>query len=393
MSNQIENKQMALAQLLANNRLTKIAGDQKITHKTPYAQDNLGKEQTEKVNSLEGTIASTPAAADAVTPGKVDTPPNCQNLNKEPCAAMSNTGSSINVMDQTGNPASLKKSAAYYRHELAGILSKMNKQAMDKKAAEEHFNENFRTGTEVMQKLASLTPNSTAEDLEEAQEELIKLASTNPVFQEYRNQLLMRKLAEDVEELAAAEGISPEEAAAALDEAAAQDPTIMEDAEDEATGEAVAGLADAEAETDDLMQGVQQLADGASQFTGQEVTPDMILDAIDEVEAQAEELGVPPEALIQAAMDEIQGAGGGDAEVTPEDEANAQAILDEAAANGVSPDEVLQMAAEELGGGEEAPAEGGEEASAEEGETKEAGYRFNSSRAAYVSHLMHGGNK
>lgn len=425
MSNQIENKQMALAQLLANNRLTKIAGDQTITHKTPEDQKSLGKEQTEEIKNLEGINAATPPAADAVTPEKVDTPPNCQDLNKKPEAAMAGTGSTVSVMDQAGNPANLKKSAADYRHELAVILHKMNDSAMQKKAAEEQLNENFRTGTEVMQKLAALTPQSTEEDIKAAQDELVKLASTNPVFQEIRNQLLMQKLAADVEELAAAEGISPEEAAAALDEAAAADPSIMADAEDEATGEAVAGLADAEAQTDELMQGVQQLADGASAYTGQEVTADDILNAIDEVEAKAEKLNVPPEALIQAAMEEMQGgAGGGEAEVTPEDEANAQAIMDEAAANGISPDEVLQMAAEELGGGEgaapaaapaeaapaepapaeaaptePAPAEGekkeatGEgkpsEDKKEDGEKKEAGFQFKSERAAKASKLLH----
>lgn len=385
MSNQIENKQMALAQLLANNRLTKIAGDQKITHKTPEAQNSLGKEQTSEINeNLEGINAATEAAADQPK-DKVQTPPNCQNLNQKPCAAMSETGTSINVMDQTGKSTDLTKSAADYRHELAGILSKMNKQAMEKKAAEQ-LQKDFRTGTQVMQKLASLTPNSTEKDLKDAQDELVKLASTNPVFQQYRDYVLMRKLAADAEELAAAEGVSPEEAAEALDAVAAEDPAIMADAEDEATGEAVAGLADAEGEADALMQGVQQLADGASAFTGEEVTADDILDAIDQVEAQAEEMGVPPEALIQAAMDELQGADGGDAEITPEDEANAQAIMEEAAANGISPDEVLQMAAEELGegGGEAAP----EEAPAE-GEVKEAGFKFTSPRAAYVSHLVH----
>lgn len=379
MSNQLETKRLTLAKMLAANRLTKVASDQDIEHKEdPTEQKNLGKEQTGEIKDLEGTNAATQAAANKSS-DSVDTPPNCQDLNKPAQAALASTGTSVKAIHQCGAPAEMPKSAADYRSRLAGILNKLNKKASAESAR-------VKTGTEVLKKFASLNSNSTAQDIEEAKSELVKLASSNPLFTVCRDQILMRKLAEDVDALAKAEGISPEEAADALDAAAAENPEMIEEATDEANGEAVADLAGAEEQTAALMDGAQQLADNASAVLGQEVTPDQILNAIDEVEAQAAELGVPPEALVQAAMEEIQGAGE-TPEVTPEDEANAQAILDEAAANGVSPEEVIQMAAEELGG------QGSEEAAPAQADMpKEASFkptRARTTRAAYVQHLMH----
>lgn len=366
MANQITNQAKALARILSANGLTKVAECQDIETTTPVAgQDNRGAEETKEIHEgIEGVNADTAAAANKPSE-KVDTPPNCQDLNKPAEAALSATGTSENTQSQDGCPASFPKSAADYRGRLAQILAGAR---MSKQAAVEEFQENFRTGTEVMQKLASLNEKSTEQDLAEAQDELMKLAATNPLFNVCRDRILQQKLAADIDAYAEAEGVSPDEAAAALDEAAAADPSILQEASDEADGEAVAELADAEGQADQMMAGVQQLADNASQALGTEVTPDDIMNAIDEVEAQAEQLGVPPEALIQAAMEDMMG--GSEPEVSPEDEANAQAILDEAAANGVSPDEVLQMAAEQLGGEEAAPAEKAPEV--EEGEKKEA---------------------
>jgi len=373
MSNQLENKRRTLAQMLANSRLTKIGADQEISHTEPEKQDDLGAEQQQEIkDNVEGVLASTEAAANNDTK-KVQEVPNCQSLNTTSEAALASTGTEVHTMDQEGDRATFPKSASAYRTKLAGILSRMSKKA----SAEPEVT----TATEVLTKFASLTKQASEQELNDAKQSLLKLASTNPLFGVCRDHILMRKLAEDVEALAEAEGVSPEEAADALDAAAAQDPSIMEEANDEADGEAVAELASAEGAADEMMQGAQQLADNASSFLGEEVTADDILDAIDEVEAQAEAMGVPPEALIEQAMQELQG---GDEDVSAEDEANADAILEEAAANGISPEEVIQMAADQLGG-EEAPAE---EPPAEE--TKQASVRqARTPRAAYVQHLLH----
>lgn len=370
MSTQLENKQRTLAQMLAANRLTKIAADQEIKHTSLTAQKSLGKEQTDVVNgTCDGILASTEAAANKDR-DTVDTPPNCQNLNTEAQTAFANTGSHINAMNQNGTPANFPKSASFYRHQLAGILKQAN---------------HVYTATEVLDKVASLTPYSSEYELASAQDALLKIASTNQVFTTVRDNILMRKLAEDAQALAEAEGISPEEAASALDAAAEGDPSIIESAADEANGEALASVADAEQGAAELDEGIQNLADNASAALGADVTPDDIVNACADVEAQAEQLGVPPEALIQAAMEDLQGNGEDD--VSPEDLENAQAILDEAAANGVSPEEVIDMAANEM-------ADDGDDSGEEEdaGEVKQAsyyGYRAATPRAAYVQSLLH----
>ena len=417
MSSQLENKQRTLAQMLAANRLTKIASDQEIEHETPLDQTNLGKEQQEEIkDNVEGILASTPAAADAPK-DNVETPPNCQNLNKDPEAALASTGTEINTMEQDGTPTTFPKSASYYRQTLANLL----KQASAAKAAPEaapaapsyarelatlvkrasastksqeqpQGNPDFRTGIEVFEKFAALTPQSTDEERQHCADELVKLANTNPMFCVCRDRILMEKLAEDAVALAEAEGITPEEAADNLDAAAEADPSIMEEAEDEANGEALAELAGAEQDTEDMMAGAEQMAQNASDQFGVEVTSDDILNAIDEVEAEADRLGVPPEALIQAAMEQMQGGEGEEEEVSPEEEAEAQQVLDQAADLGVSPEEVLQMAAENIGGGEgeggETPAE--EPKTEEEGTEKQASVKVAATpRAAYVQQLMH----
>lgn len=396
MSNQLQQKAATLAQILAANKLTKAA-EQEIEHKGLLDQTNLGKEQTEEIHqNVEGVNADTPAAANP-SHENVQEVPGAQSLNASPESALNATGTTVDTItpdgNATGTPAEQAKSASDYRAELAGILAAMKKQASAQAApaanapanTKEANADDFRTGSEVLAKFASLTPNSTEEDLAAAKEELVKLASTNPVFHICRDRILMAKMAEDIDALAEAEGISPEEAAAELDAAAEANPDMMAEMEDEANGEAVADLAAAEEATDAFMGDIQGMADNASAALGQEVTPDMIIAAADETVALADELGVPPEALIQAAMEEMMGAGAAP-EVTPEDEANAQAILDEAAANGISPEEVIQMASEELGGAPEAPAA---EPAAEPPVEKAASLqkRAGTMRAAFVQEL------
>lgn len=391
MSNQLQQKAATLAQILAANKLTKAA-EQEIEHKGLLDQTNLGKEQTEEIHqNVEGVNADTPAAANP-SHENVQEVPGAQSLNASPESALNATGTTVDTItpdgNATGTPAEQAKSASDYRAELAGILASMKKQASAQAApanTKEANADDFRTGSEVLAKFASLTPNSTEEDLAAAKEELVKLASTNPVFHICRDRILMAKMAEDIDALAEAEGISPEEAAAELDAAAAANPDMVAEMEDEANGEAVADLAAAEEATDAFMGDIQGMADNASAALGQEVTPDMIIAAADETVALADELGVPPEALIQAAMEEMMGAGAAP-EVTPEDEANAQAILDEAAANGISPEEVIQMASEELGGAPEAPAA---EPAAEPPVEKAASLqkRAGTMRAAFVQEL------
>lgn len=375
MSNQLQSKAASLAQILAANKLTKSA-EQDITHTEPTAQTNLGKEQTQEIKKyVEGDLAFTDAAKNAPK-DQVQEIPGAQSLNATPESALAATGTKVENIAPcgcpTGTPQEQAKKASDFRTQLAQILKKtQQKQAAKAQEApvqkQASFTEaDFRTGTEVMEKFASLTPNSTQEDIAAAQEDLIKLANTNPVFGIIRNRIIQSKMAADIDALAEAEGITPEEAAAELQSAADEDPTMMAALEDEANGEAVAELAEAEAATDDLMTEIQNMADTASQTLGEEVTPDDILAAAEETDRMAAELGVPPEVLIQAALDEMQAEAGAGVEVTPEDEANAQQILDAAAAQGVSPEEVIQMATNELEGGSDVPEEAAAAPAAEE---------------------------
>lgn len=363
MSNQLQSKAASLAQILAANKLTKSA-EQDITHTEPTAQTNLGKEQTQEIKKyVEGDLAFTDAAKNAPK-DQVQEIPGAQSLNATPESALAATGTKVENIAPcgcpTGTPQEQAKKASDFRTQLAQILKKtQQKQASFTEA-------DFRTGTEVMEKFASLTPNSTQEDIAAAQEDLIKLSNTNPVFGIIRNRIIQSKMAADIDALAEAEGITPEEAAAEMQAAADEDPTMMAALEDEANGEAVAELAEAEAATDDLMTEIQNMADTASQTLGEEVTPDDILAAAEETDRMAAELGVPPEALIQAALDEMQAEAGAGVEVTPEDEANAQQILDAAAAQGVSPEEVIQMATNELEGGSDVSEEAAAAPAAEE---------------------------
>lgn len=343
MSTQLETKQRTLAQMLAANKLTKIAGDQTIKHMSVLGQKNLGKEQTSEINeNIDGVLASTSAATNREQ-ATVDTPPNCQNLNTTAEKALSSTGTAVNQMDPNGHSITMPKSASFYRQQLAGILGGLRKQAA--------YDEDMPTCTQVMMKHAAYEQTGAEEDRKDFLYAFNKMASMNPLFQAQYNQRLMNKLAADIQELAAEEGIPEEQAAAIMDQAAEQNPEIEDDAQAEAASEALNDVADAEQEAGDVNGELQTLADNASANLGTEVTADDIADALDEVQAQAAQLGVEPEELIQAAVEQMQDASAEEAD--PEAEAQAQAILDEAAANGISPEEVIQMAAGELEDGDE----------------------------------------
>ena len=410
MSNQLTNKSKTLLDLLNKSGLTKEAA-QEITHKTPLDQTNLGKEQTADLHEgVEGVLADTPAAKNTSTDTVPDLP-GVQNLNASGEEGLRAEGKSIDLQTTDGCPSGTpaqeaKKMASDYRAAIASMVAakrqqvaeqqKQASEAQTKQAAEQPKEEakapEFTTGTAVMAKFASLTQNSTEADIEDAKQELLKLASTNQAFHVIRDRILMRKMAEDIDALAEAEGISPEQAAQELQAAADANPEMGEELEDEATGEAVADLADAEAATGDLMGGIEEMAANASANLGVEVTPDDIIAAADEVVAMAEEQGVEPEAILQAAVEQMQGAGGD--EPTEEDMAAAEQILSQAAEQGISPEEVIQALAEDLGGEGGAPAEGEEApAEAEAAPTEKVASvqqkRASTDRAAYVQFLRH----
>lgn len=400
MTNQLKNKSKTLLDLLAQSGLTKEAA-QEITHKTLLDQTNIGKEQTQDLHEgVEGVLADTKAAENKSTDTVPDLP-GVQDLNASGEEGIRDEGKSVETQTtdgcEAGTPAQeARKMASDYRAAVASLVAQkraqvveQTKQASDQKAPE------FTTGTAVMAKFAALTQNSTEADIEDAKQELLKLASTNPAFGVIKERIMMRKMAEDIDALAEAEGISPEQAAEELQAAADANPEMGEELEDEATGEAVADLADAEAATGDLMAGIDEMAANASANLGVEVTPDDIMQAADEVVAMAEEQGVEPEAILQAAIEQMQG---GEEDISEEDMAAAEEILSQAAEQGISPEEVIQALSEDLGAGEEAeaPAEEATDEEPAEAESEPAEKvasvqqkRASTDRAAYVQYLRH----
>lgn len=404
--NQLVSKAQTLDELLRNSGLGKNA-NQTLKTTSLLAQDNLGKEQTKELHDSvpEGTVLADTPAAENPTSDVIPNQPQVQNLNTSPVQALKNEGSNVTAINADGNPsgcpAQEAKTAAAYRVKVASL-----KKQLEKKAS-------FRTGNDVLARARAFNQNSTEADLAQFQDDLNKLAAFNPVFTECRNRIIMRKIAEDIEAVAATEGVPPEDALEMLDAVSEANPAMTEDLEDEATAEAVMDLADAEDATGELIGDLDAVAAATSEMTGTPVTSDDLVAAAEQLVDQAEAQGVEPEALLMSAVEQMTGG----EDISDEDMAEADALMEAAAAEGLSPDDVVELLTEELSDGgdevteeavatepaaEEAPAapaegesegsdEGGEdEGSDDEGEEKAASLQKLpvSPRAALVSKLL-----
>ena len=250
------NKAATLAQILKENRLMKEAADQEISHEGLVSgQDNLGKEQTKELHDGPyGVDADTQAAANESTKEIKNEYAGIVPLDQKPQSELSETGSPVKTVTtdgcDTGTPASVAKNASYYKAQLAQILNMSKTAAVKaqqpqvKQAAQEP--QRIVSATEVLDKIAALTQQSPAEAFQDAQDSLVKLASTNPLFHVVKERIMMEKMAADIAELSDAEGISPDEAVAELDAAQEANPEMAEDLENEAADEAVGELADIE---------------------------------------------------------------------------------------------------------------------------------------------------
>lgn len=350
MSNQLQQKAAALAQILSANKLTKDAA-QTITHKSLMDQTNLGREQTEDLHSYVDGIGADTAAASNNSSDKVQEVVGAQSLNRSSDQAMSASGTSVNVMEVDGSGRAFpetKNASARYRARLNNIVGNIRKKAS--------ANQVVTTASEALAKVAALNGRSSAAQVADAENTLRALVATNPLFGMYKQAAIMRKVAEDVKELSEAEGIPPEQAADELATVADAAPEMSADLETEASQEAVEDLAADEQDAAELMDGMQLLADNASASTGEAVTVDDIEASIDAVVEQAEADGVEPEAIIAAAVEQMQGGaeGGaeGDSDLTEEDMAMAQELIQAAASEGVEPEELLEAIMSEDAGGE-----------------------------------------
>ena len=334
---------------------------QEITHKKLDAsQPTIGNEMQKEVESgSQGNYASA-KSVDAELKGTVEMAPEKIEGDEDKKAekVLSETGSTVEKMYPCGTPApapaDVVKSAAFKTRIEAVIKSEMAKEAALKKAQEEAAKqeelkkeasakevkseaEEVTTATEVLNKIASLNDVKIQEDFikiaSDIEVSFQKLQETNPLFNIAVEHKLMEKQAAEIDALAAENGMAPEDAAAALDAATEADPEAAAEMQSEAEGEALSDLAGAEQEQAAFMDGLDSTAAQVSEMLGQEVTGDDIAQAVSDVVDAAEQMGVEPEVLLEAAAQELMGAGDeGGEEPSEEDMAQAQEILDAAAA-------------------------------------------------------------
>ena len=371
----ISKKAAKLQELLERNGLLKKADvqQQKVEHMSLDAsQPTIGNEMQKEVENgnpgAPGAEYASDKNVDAEIEGQVQPAPEHLYIEGDDDASaksvLSSTGSSIKTMTASGNPSTMTKSEALNQKLQAVAKSEMQKRAAYQQAVDAHYMQNPPTATETMHKIAALANTDNQAEQEALAQDIdvdfVKLAAYNPLFRNACEYVKMRKIAEEIDALAAAQGISPEEAAGALDEAMAADPGAEEEFNNEVQGDALSELAGAEGETADLMAGLEDAAAQASELTGTEITPDDLIQAAADVVDQADAMGVEPEALIQAAAEQM--AQSGDAPVTEEDLAQAEQLMQEAADQGISPEEIIQAAAEDDGSGaaEQVPADEGD---------------------------------
>lgn len=380
---------------------------QEITHKDlDAAQPAIGdKMQSETESATKGQYASD-KSVDAELKGTVELAEKRVEGDDDKKAekVLAETGTSVDKIHPCGAPGgtpadlNVVKSAALKARISSVIKAEMEKEAALKKAAEEKEealkkeatakeNDEVVTATEVLNKVASLAQANSVEDLNKIASDLDvsfeALRATNPLFNVAVEHKMMEKMAAEIGALAQENGMSPEDAAAALDAATASDPAAAAELQGEAEGEALSDLAGAEQEQAAFMDGLDNTAAQVSEMLGTEVTADDIIQSVNDVVEYADQLGVEPEALLEAALQEM--TAGAD-EPSEEDMAQAQEILDAAAAQGISPEEVIEAVAGEVEGdagaeaapeaAAEAPTEApAEEAPAAEDMEKEAAYR------------------
>ena len=366
---------------------------QEIKHKKlDAAQPAIGDDMQKKIEETQpgANYASDKAVDASIANGSDPSPKTIEgDDDKQAAKVLSETGTTVEDIHPcgapSGTPAEVVKSAAFRTRIEAVVKAEMAKEAAFKKAQEEakkaeelkkeaaakeekKASEEVTTATEVLDKIASMKDVKT-------QDEFIKLASdldvdfgklreTNPLFNIAVEHKLMEKMAAEIDALSAENNMTPEEAAAALDEATANDPEAAAEMQAEAEGEALSDLAGAEQEQAAFMDDLDNTAAQVSEMLGTEVTGDDIANAVEQVVEMADQMGVEPEALLEAAVQEMTAGGEGGEEPSEADLAQAQEILDAAAQQGISPEEVIQAVAQEMGGegGEEAPAEAPAEA-------------------------------
>lgn len=310
-----------LTNLLNRQGLGKIAEDVS-TIKDPEAGQNGegAKQQAELENApaiapIDSNVSENTTMTEGIT--------NENHINgTDESANTQEVGMKVQTAQESASKEASEKENALGVAFARGLVNK-TASVMAKKAAEESKELDYLTGKEMLAKKAAMM-NADADTIEAAAADFygsLPALHANPMFQQVFQKCAAQKMAEDVaaamEATGAPEG-SEAEIAAALEGAVAEDPELAAELEGEITSDAIDELAGAEEEA-----------------------------AV--IEELANEVGVPPEAIIEAAD-----------------------LIDQAAAeNGMTPDEfaeAVEMAMAEAPA-EEAPVE---EAPIEEAPVEEA---------------------
>ena len=374
----ISKKAAHLQELLERNGLLKKAQaqEQEVKHKDLEAsQPTIGNEmqkETEEGNpGAPGANFASDKNVDAEIKGTIEVAPKKLKIEGDDQVAaksvLNETGSSVEVMASCGTPTQLTKSEALNQKLNAVVDNELKKEAAYQQQVDAYYTANPPSATETMYKIAALANSENEAEKEmlaqDIEVDFVKLAKYNPLFGAACEHVMLRKMATEIDALAEAEGIAPEQAAEALDAAIAEDPEAAAEMNNEVQGEALSDLADAQGDTMDLMAGLDDMAAQASEQLGADITSDDIIAAAEDVVAQAEQMGVEPEDLIQAAAEQM--AAGEGEEISDEDVAQAEQFIQEAAEQGVSPEELMEAVAQMQGDqGDAMPAE--EEAAPEE---------------------------
>lgn len=277
-----------LTNLLNRQGLGKIAEDVS-TIKDPEAGQNGegAKQQAELENApaiapIDSNVSENTTMTEGIT-----------NENHTNGTDESANTQEVGMKVQTAQESASKEASVGYAF-ARGLVNK-TASVMAKKAEEESDELKYITGTEMLAKKAAMM-NADADNIEAAAADFygsLPALHANPMFQQVFQKCAAQKMAEDVaaamEATGAPEG-SEAEIAAALEGAVAEDPELAAELEGEITSDAIDELAGAEEEA----AVIEELANEVG------VPPEAIIEAAELIEAAAEENGMTPDEFAEA---------------------------------------------------------------------------------------------
>ena len=309
-----------LTNMLNRQGLGKVAEDVSTIKDPEAGQDGEGaKQQAELENAPAiAPIDSNESANTTMTEGIT----NENHINGTDGSA--NT-QEVGMKVQTAQESASKEASVGYAF-ARGLVNKTASVAAQQVQQARQAEIEYITGTEMLAKRAAMM-NADADTIEAAAADFygsLPALHANPMFQQVFQKCAAQKMAEDVaaamEATGAPEG-SEGEIAAALEGAVAEDPELAAELEGEITSDAIDELAGAEEEA----AVIEELANEVG------VPPEAIVEAAELIEAAAEENGMTPDEFAEAVeMSMAEGGDMGGEEDMMEEEPAADAAVKEA---------------------------------------------------------------